>query len=87
MTLPRQGGGKGVTDFETQQAAALVQRTYRLWQNEGIWSKWVNRRYIADRPLAAIERKRTDVPAWKQTLNNRETIDKCLDCRQGGQTS
>lgn len=57
MVRTKKQGGMGIMDYKTAQPAAIVGRACRMWEREGIWSTWMCRRYIKDRPLNAIEQR------------------------------
>lgn len=40
MIEAKQQGGIGVRDYKSTQLAAIVDRAYRMWEREGIWSEW-----------------------------------------------
>lgn len=68
MIKPKQQGGIGVRDCKVTQTAAIVNRTCRMWERDGIWSDWMCRRYVKERPIHLIDQKQGDSGAWKATL-------------------
>lgn len=77
MIRAKNQGGMGVRDFKATQLAATVERACRMWEGDGIWSSWMGRRYIKERPLNIIEQKQGDSMMWKVTLRQEEQIAKC----------
>lgn len=57
MIKPRQQGGIGVRDYRATQIAAIVDLACRMWEGDGIWSSWMSKRYIKERPIHIIELK------------------------------
>lgn len=78
MIRAKSQGGMGVRDFKTTQLAAIVERVCRMWEGDGIWSSWMGKRYIKERPLQMIEQKQGDSMIWKITLRQKEQIAKCV---------
>lgn len=56
----------GVRDYRTTQVAAIVDRACWMWEGVGIWSVWMGRRYVRERPLSLIEPRQSDSSAWKR---------------------
>lgn len=67
----------GVHNFKITQQATIIGRACRMWEREGIWSEWMGRQYIKDRPFNVIELRQSDSSTWKTILRQRTHISKC----------
>lgn len=79
MAKPKRQGGLSVRDYKASQQAAIIDRTYRIWENKGIWSDWMCRRYGKERSFGQIVRRQGDSANWKATLRQGEHITKCVE--------
>lgn len=77
MIKPKDQGGMGVRDYKTVQQAVIIGRACRMWDREGIWSNWMEWRYIKDRPFSVIEGRQGDSSSWKATLRRKSQISNC----------
>lgn len=78
MIRTKSQGEMGVRDFRTTQLAAIVERACRMWEGDGIWSSWMSKRYIKERPLQSIEQRQGESMMWKTMLRQKEQIAKCV---------
>lgn len=67
----------GVRNFKITQQATIIGRACRMWERKGIWSEWMGRRYIKDRPFNVIELRQSNSSTWKTILRQRTHISKC----------
>lgn len=81
MIKTKKQGGMGVRDYKTTQMTAIVDKACRMWEGNGIWSAWMCKRYVKERPMSLIEKRQGDSSAWKSTLRHRDQIAKCASLR------
>lgn len=78
---PRDEGGMGVRDFNTIQSAAMVGKTGRIWESEGIWANWIRNHYVKEKALVDIGERYNDSPMWREVIKSKDGIQKCMECR------
>lgn len=54
MIKTKKQGGIGVRDYKLTQTTATVDRACQMWEKNGIWSDWMCRKYVKERPINLI---------------------------------
>lgn len=69
-SIPEVGEGLWLLNFWEWQTTTLIERIRRLWITDGIWTKWVRKRYVVGRALDGIQGRYGDPAQWKETLGS-----------------
>lgn len=78
MTKPRKCGGIGMRDFRSTQQSTIIDRACRMWEQDGIWNRWMCSRYVRGRSIDEIEKRQTDSVNWKAVMGQSSNIVKCV---------
>jgi hypothetical protein len=65
MCRPKEQGGLGIMDLETQNKCLLSKWLFKLINEEGIWQQLLQNKYPANKTIAQVEKK-LGIPCFSQ---------------------
>jgi len=64
MCRPKEQGGLGIMDLETQNKCLLSKWLFKLINEEGIWQQLLQNKYPANKTIAQVEKKPGNSQFW-----------------------
>ena len=64
MCTPKEQGGLGIMDLETQNKCLLSKWLFKLINEEGIWQQQLRNKYLANKTIIQVEKKSRDSQFW-----------------------
>jgi len=64
MCTPKEKGGLGIMDLETQNKCLLSKWLFKLINEEGIWQPLLRNKYLAIKTITQVEKKPWDSQFW-----------------------
>jgi len=64
MCRPKEQGGQGIMDLETQNKCLLSKWLFKLINEEGIWQQLLRNKYLANKTITQVEKKPGDSQFW-----------------------
>lgn len=74
----KEEGGMGLRNLEELNRALYVKLIWKIINEEGIWAKYMKRKYIGNKSFWEISERLDDSGVWKFILKNRQEARKCL---------
>jgi hypothetical protein len=68
----------GLRNLEELNRALYVKLIWKIINEEGIWAKYMKRKYIGNKSFWEISERLDDSGVWKFILKNRQEARKCL---------
>ena len=65
MCTPKEQGGLGIMDLETQNKCLLSKWLFKLINEEGIWQQLLRNKYLAIKTITQVEKK-LGIPSFGQ---------------------
>ena len=65
MCTPKEQGGPGIMDLETQNKCLLSKWLFKLINEEGIWQQLLRNKYLAIKTITQVEKK-LGIPSFGQ---------------------
>jgi hypothetical protein len=58
-----------VEDLELKNKSLLAKWLFKLMNEEGMWQKFLYKKYLGSKTLSQVSAKSTDSPFWKGLMN------------------
>ncbi|XP_022682391.1 uncharacterized protein LOC111257326 [Setaria italica] len=64
LCVPKSVGGLGISNLEVQNRCLLSKWLFKLLNEEGVWQKLLRRKYLSNKTLTQVKKKKGDSQFW-----------------------